>query len=76
MKKQKLMPVIMGSVADDWLHVGRLREAADKGDKEAEKEWQRLMDEDGPMMTADELREYRRKKQKEAIHKDDTTNPE
>ena len=31
-KKQKPMPVIMGSVADDWLRVGRLREAADKWD--------------------------------------------
>ena len=56
--------------------MGRLQEAADKGDKVPEKEWQRLMDEDGPMMTADELREYRRKKDKEAIQKNENRNLE
>lgn len=61
MKSQKSEIIISSSCADDWMHVGRLREAADRGDLEAEKEWQRLMDEDGPMLTAEELLEYRRK---------------
>ena len=53
------------------MNVGRLREAADNGDLEAEKEWQRLIDEDGPMLIADELQEYRRQKLKEAIQKNE-----